>query len=44
MNYIFGFNLRYAMLVDNGKIVEQFVEAKPGELKVSSAVEVLKHI
>jgi len=35
---------RYAMLVDNGKIAKQWVEEKPGELKVSSAENVLKNL
>jgi len=35
---------RYAMLVDNGKITKQWVEDKPGELKVSSAENVLKNL
>jgi peroxiredoxin len=32
------------MLVDNGSIVKQWVEEKPGELKVSSADNVLKNL
>jgi len=37
---------RYAMVVDNGKIdkSKMFVEEKPGELKVSSADNVLKNL
>jgi len=35
---------RYAMVVDNGKIVQQFVEEKPGDLKVSTAENVLKNL
>jgi peroxiredoxin len=32
------------MIVDNGIITNKWVEAKPGELKVSSAEEVLKEL
>ena len=33
---------RFAMVVDNGEIKQQWVEESPGELKVSSAESVLK--
>jgi peroxiredoxin len=33
---------RYAMVVDNGEIVQKWVEESPGDLKVSSADAVLK--
>jgi len=35
---------RYAMLVDNGKISSQWVEEKPGDLKISNAENVLKNL
>jgi peroxiredoxin len=35
---------RYAMLIDNGIILKQWVEEKPGELKVSSAESVLNSL
>jgi len=35
---------RYAMLIDNGIITNKWVEAKPSELKVSSAEEVLTEL
>ena len=38
------FDSRYAMLVDNGKIVKQFVEEKPSDLKVSSVDNVLSNL
>eukprot|EP01119_Soliformovum_irregulare_P010949 TRINITY_DN2701_c0_g2_i1.p1 TRINITY_DN2701_c0_g2~~TRINITY_DN2701_c0_g2_i1.p1 ORF type:complete len:190 (+),score=16.53 TRINITY_DN2701_c0_g2_i1:184-753(+) len=35
---------RYAMVVENGKIGQTWVEEKPGDLKVSSAETVLKNL
>jgi len=35
---------RYAMIVNNGKIEKQWVEEKPGDLKVSSAASVLNNL
>jgi peroxiredoxin len=43
-NYKIIYGNRYAMLIENGKIEKQFVESKPGDLKVSNAAEVLKHL
>jgi peroxiredoxin len=37
-------HFRYAMIVNNGKIEKQWVEEKPGELKVSSAASVLNNL
>lgn len=35
---------RYAMIVENGKIVKQFVEDSPGNVTVSGAENVLKNL
>lgn len=32
------------MLVDDGKVVKEWVEDKPGELKVSSAENILREL